>query len=111
MVTLNEGIRKISALADEKGWGTDVATKIYYGMIEFAEGGDIWKHRDDTEYLKSIGIEPDGVVDAVAEELIDAIFYALHGLHCIGFHDADWMFEYKLNKSIKRDRIYTDDER
>ena len=41
MVTLNEALRQISELADEKCWDTDVATKIYYGMIEFAEGGDI----------------------------------------------------------------------
>lgn len=110
MPTLNEALRQISKLAKEKGWGTDVATKIYYGMIEFAEGGDIWKHREDHEYLKSIGVDPDKVVDAVAEELIDAILYALHGLNCIGFYDADWLFDYKMNKNIKRKRIYADDK-
>lgn len=111
MPTLNEGIRLISKLADAKKWGEDPATKIYYGMIEFAEAGDIWKHRDDHDYLKSIGINPDKVVDAIAEELIDVILYALHAFRCIGFYDADYMFDYKMNKNKKRNRIYTDDNR
>ena len=112
MPTLNEALKQISKLADEKGWDEDVATKIYYGMIEFAEGGDLWKHRADFDYLKSIGINSySEVVDAIAEELIDAILYALHGLNCIGFADADWMFDYKMEKNRKRNRIYADDQR
>ena len=111
MVTLNDALRQISRLADEKGWGTDVATKIYYGMIEFAEGGDIRKHREDPDYLKSIGIDPDKVRYAVAEELMDVILYALHGLNCIGWYDADGLFDYKMAKNRKRSRIYADDDR
>ena len=111
MVTLNEALREISTLADEKGWDTNVATKIYYGMIELAEGGDLWKHRDDFDYLASIGIDQDKLIDALAEELMDAILYALHGLNCIGFHDADWLFNYKMEKNRKRNRIYADDNR
>ena len=80
-------------------------------MIEFAEAGDIWKHRDDLSYLASIGIDPDKLIDAVAEELIDAILYALHGLHCIGFFDPDWMFDYKMEKNRGRNRVYADDTR
>jgi len=111
VVTLNEGIREISQLADEKNWGEDPATKIYYGMIEFAEAGDIWKHRDDHDYLRNIGIDPIHVEAAIAEELIDAILYALHAFKCIEFYDADWMFDYKMKKNRERARVYTDDYR
>lgn len=111
MVTLNEGLRKISELAERKKWGQDIATKIYYAMIELGEAGDIWKHRGDFFYLQKIGLTPAQVNDAVAEELIDTILYCLHGLHCIGFYDPDWLFDYKMEINEKRDRIYNDDTR
>ncbi len=111
MVTLNEGLRKIAELADEKEWGEDIATKIYYGMIELGEAGDIWKHRDDLFYLQKIGLTPSQVNDAVAEELIDTILYCLHGLHCIGFYDPDWLFDHKMKKNKERNRVYADDAR
>ena len=109
MVTLNEGIREIGTLAYLKGWGRDPANKIYYGMIEFAEAGDIWKHREDENWLKEKGIDPNKIVDAIAEELIDAILYALDCFNCIGFLDADSMFIYKMKKNVDRNRVYADD--
>lgn len=111
MVTLNEGLRQIAKLADEKGWGEDVATKIYYGMIELGEAGDIWKHRGDFFYLQKIGLTLEQVNDAVAEELIDTILYCLHGLHCIEFYDPDWLFDHKMEINKERNRIYNDDVR
>lgn len=110
MVTLNEGIRAIAEMANEKGWGNDIATKIYYGMIELAEAGDAWKHRDDEKYLlEELGITKDQLPEYIAEELIDCILYCFHGFHCIGFYDADYMYEYKMKKNQNRNRIYTDD--
>ena len=109
MVTLNDGIRRITALADEKEWGNDIAIKIYYAMIELGEAGDIWKHRDDEKYLADIGITREGVPTAVAEELIDTIIYCLHGFSCIGFWDADYLFDMKMKINKERKRIYTDD--
>ena len=111
MPTLDEGIKIISTLADKKGWGEDVATKIYYGMIELGEAGDLWKHREDLDYLKKIGISPEQVKDAIAEELIDTILYCLHGFHCIGLYDADRRFHEKMGINEKRNRIYADDNR
>ena len=109
MVTLNEGIKRMAYLAEEKGWGNDIATKIYYGMIELGEAGDIWKHRDDEEYLAEIGLTKEEVPDAVAMELMDAIKYCLHGFSCVGFWDADYLFEKKMKVNRERKRIYTDD--
>jgi len=112
MVTLNDGIRRISQLADEKDWDNDIATKIYYGMIELGEAGDIWKHRGDKKHLKEkLGITPEQVVDAIAEELIDAILYCLHGFRCIEFYDADYLFDEKMKTNQKRNRVYLDDAR
>lgn len=110
MVTLNEGIKRIQTLGDIKGWGNDVATKIYYAIIELAEAGDAWKHRDDEGYLKNeLGITKEQLPEHMAEEFIDAILYCLHGFHCIGFYDADYMFDCKMEKNKKRNRVYTDD--
>jgi len=109
MVTLNRGIQRITELADEKGWANDIATKIYYAMIELGEAGDIWKHRDDEKYLADIGITREGVPAAVAEELIDTILYCLHGFACIGFWDANHLFEEKMKVNKERERIYADD--
>lgn len=106
MVTLNDGLRQIAELGKAKDWGEDIATKIYYAMIELGEAGDIWKHRGDFFYLQKIGLTPDKVSDAVAEELINAILYCLHGLYCIEFHDPDWLFDYKMGINEKRSRIY-----
>jgi len=103
----------IAELAEEKGWGCDVSTKIYYAMIELGEAGDIWKHREDKEYLKNLKI-PNvyGTVFelAVAEELIDTIFYCLHALYCLNPSlNVDQLFEYKFNVNTKRNRFYADD--
>lgn len=110
MPTLNEGIREIGTLAYLKGWGRDPSTKIYYGMIEFAEAGDLWKHREDKKWLKEKGIDPNKVIDKIAEELIDVILYAMDCFNCIGFLDADSMFDYKMRKNALRNRIYADDQ-
>ena len=109
--TFNEAMAKIAKLGDKKGWGKEIGTKIYYGMIELAEGGDAWKHRGDPEYLKNeLGITIDELPEYIGEELIDTMFYCLHAFYCLGLTDADAMFEYKLNKNIKRNRIYVGDE-
>jgi len=110
MPTLNEGIKRITKLANEKGWGHDIATKIYYGMIELGEAGDTWKHRDDPDYLmEKLGITPEQVPEAVAEELIDTILYCLHAFSCIDYWDADSLFDKKMGTNKERNRIYTDD--
>ena len=110
MPTLNDGINIIKALGDEKGWDNDIATKIYYGMIELAEAGDTWKHRGDPDYLKEkLGITPEEVPGAVAEELIDTILYCLHGFSCIGIYNADELFDIKMGINKLRNRIYLDD--
>ncbi len=110
MTTLDEAKKLISGLAEKKGWGTDPATKIYYAMIELGEAGDLWKHRDDHNYLLSLGLAPDEVPFAVAMELIDTIFYCLHGLVCIDPDmSADALFMSKLRVNKERERVYTDD--
>ena len=110
MVTLNEGIKQITEMANQKNWGDDIATKIYYGMIELAEAGDAWKHRDDEDYLKNeLGITKEQLPEHIAEELIDCILYCLHGFHCIGFYDADYIYDKKMDKNRGRNRVYTDD--
>lgn len=112
MPTLNDGIKQMKKIGDIKGWGEDVATKIYYGMIELAEAGDAWKHRDDPNYLlQELGITRDELELYMAEEFIDTIKYCLHGLHCIGISEADEMFDYKMEKNLARNRIYADDKK
>ncbi len=112
MPTLNDGILQMQKLADEKGWGDDIATKLYYAMIELAEAGDAWKHRADEKYLKDeLGITKEELPGYMAEELIDAIKYCLHGFSCLGYYEADEMFDYKMQKNIKRNRIYVDDNK
>ena len=109
MPTLNEGIEQITAMALEKGWDHDIATKIYYAMIELAEAGDLWKHREDIKYLKERGLTPEQVPEAVGVELIDAILYCMHGFSCIGITDADSLLDRKMKVNGARNRIYADD--
>lgn len=110
MPTFNEAKKLIGELAEKKGWGSDPATKIYYAMIELGEAGDVWKHRDDHEYLLSLGLTPEQVPHAVGMELIDAIFYCLHGLLCIDPDiSVDALFMAKLKVNERRSRVYVDD--
>ncbi len=110
MPTLDEAKKLIRELAEDKGWGTNPATKIYYAMIELGEAGDLWKHRDDHDYLLRLGLTPKDVPHAVGIELIDAIFYCLHGMLCIDPDiSVDAMFMSKLKVNIERKRIYADD--
>ena len=110
MVTLNEGIKQIAEMGDQKKWDTNIATKIYYAMIELSEAGDAWKHRDDEDYLKTeLKITKDQLPEYIAEELIDCILYCLHGFHCIGFFDADYMYDKKMKINQNRNRVYADD--
>ena len=109
MPTLDEAKKLISDLAEKKGWGSNPATKIYYAMIELGEAGDLWKHRNDHNYLISLGLTPDELVFAVAMELIDTIFYCLHGLLCIDPDmSADALFTSKLKVDRNRERICED---
>lgn len=111
MPTLDEAKKLIGELAEKKGWGSDPATKIYYAMIELGEAGDVWKHREDLEYLSELGLTQQEVPYAVAEELIDALFYCLHGLMCIDPDiSADDLFMMKLRVNEGRGRIYVDDK-
>jgi len=111
MPTLNEAMCRIADLGNTKGWGKEIDTKIYYAMIELAEGGAAWKHRGDPGYLMDeLGITIDELPEYIGEELIDTIFYCLHAFYCLGLTNADAMFEYKMNKNIKRSRVYVDDE-
>lgn len=111
MIHLDEAKAMIASLGKEKSWGTDPATKIYYAMIELGEAGDWWKHRVDWEYLKQFGITTQEQLEhAVAEELIDAIFYCLHALFALNPEiSANEMFIWKFNKNIGRNRVYVDD--
>ena len=111
MPTLDECKEMISMLANKKGWGSDVGTKIFYAMIELGEAGDIWKHRNDPEYLLSIlRLDINHVKSAIAEELIDAIYYCLHALHCLDESlSADEIFLSKHKVNEGRNRVYTDD--
>ena len=111
MPTLDEAKDLIWKLGKEKGWGEELGTKIYYAMIELGEAGDIWKHRDDEEYLTSIGLSLEDVTPAIMEELIDALFYILHGMMCLDPGvSADEAFLMKLDKNYKRNRVYADDK-
>ncbi len=111
MPTLDEAKKLISDLAEKKGWGSDPATKIYYAMIELGEAGDLWKHRTDHDYLLSLGLTSKEVAFAVAMELIDAIFYCLHGILSIDPDmSADGLFMAKLEVNKKRHRVYVDDK-
>jgi len=40
--------KRVVELERIKGWGSDVGTKIYYAILELAEAGQIWKHRENT---------------------------------------------------------------
>lgn len=103
-------MKLIGELAERKGWGSDPATKIYYAMIELGEAGDVWKHREDVEYLAELGLMKGQVPYATARELIDALFYCLHGLLCIDPEiSADGLFMAKLQVNEGRKRIYVDD--
>jgi len=110
MPTLDKCKQMIAELAEKKGWGCDVATKIYYAMIELGEAGDLWKHRDDMGYLMNLNIEPKNLDTEIAIELIDTIYYCLHALHCLNPHiNPDNIFKYKYNVNEKRQRVYVDD--
>ncbi len=110
MPTFDEAKKLISELAKKKGWGSDPATKIYYAMIELGEAGDVWKHRDDPKYLSEMDLTQEQVPQAVAIELIDALFYCLHGLLCIDPSiSADKLFMTKLAINESRKRTYVDD--
>ena len=110
MPSLKECKEMIAKLAEAKKWGSKVETKIFYAMIELGEAGDIWKHRGDKKYLDSLGIQD--LKEAVAEELIDTIFYCLHALHCLDSNlDPDELFIMKYNKNKSRERVYVDDRR
>jgi NTP pyrophosphatase (non-canonical NTP hydrolase) len=114
-ITLNKAKEMINELAIHFGWGNTeehIATKIYYAMIELGEAGDAWKHRGDEKYLfeelNIVGEEE--LADHIIEELIDAIFYCLHGIHCVDPNrnvDDEFMKKWKIN-SI-RGRTYLDD--
>lgn len=111
MPTLDECMEMVWKLGKEKKWGTDVATKIYYAMIELGEAGDIWKHRGDTEYLKQLGLDESMINGAIAEELIDTIYYCLHAMRCLSeFISPDEIFLNKHRKNKKRKRVYLDDK-
>lgn len=110
MPTLKECMSMIGEMAKRKGWTENPAIKIYYGMIEFGEAGDVWKHRDDEKYLKEIGLTKEMVEDAVCIEIIDALLYAVHAVYCINPDrdlDKDLLDKMKINE--ERDRTYADD--
>lgn len=95
--------------SDRKGWGRDVATKIYYAMIELGEAGDAWKHRGDKEYLKNAGIE--NLVEHMKMEFIDTILYCINGLYCLDeMVDIDKLVLDKMTVNENRNRIYIDDK-
>ena len=76
MPTLKEIQTMIVNLGKEKNWGEDVATKIYYAMIELGEAGDLWKHRGDIEYLcKLLGLK-DLNLEIASEYLLMATWLA-----------------------------------
>lgn len=107
-VSMRDAQLMIMELAKSKGWGADVAIKIYYGMIELGEAGDIWKHREDEEYLKELGI--DDVEKAVAIEIIDTLYYCLHALYCLNpalIPEDLFLEKFEINE--KRNRYYVDD--
>jgi len=113
MPTLTDCKQMIASLAKEKNWGTNLATKIYYAMIELGEAGDLWKHRKDTKYLSTeLNICSELEMNhAIAEELIDTIFYCLHGLQCLDpTINPDALFVRKFKKNQKRNRVYVDDD-
>ena len=108
MPTLNEFKLLHMALAIEKGWGKNVATKIYYGMIELGEAGDAWKHRADREYLMEYGVLD--LQSHMIEELIDTIMYCVNAADLIDPEidlDKALMDKFRINQ--KRNRIYVDD--
>lgn len=110
MPSLKDCQEMIQKLAQEKGWGEDVGTKIFYAMIELGEAGDVWKHRADSKYLMEKVDVLGRWKDLIAEELIDTIFYCLHGLLCLNPKlNPDELFDEKLRKNRKRNRIYIDD--
>jgi len=105
----------IAHLARRLNWGNSrrhVATKIFYAIIELAEAGDVWKHRGDAKWLKEhYGIKSKKQLNAyMHEELIDAIFYCLHAIHCLNPSlDPDAEFIRKWNINAARKRHYIDD--
>ena len=115
MPTLNDAKDQVIALAKQFGWGISrehVATKIYYAIIELAEAGDAWKHRGDPAWLeRELHVSTDReLMDHVAEELIDTIFYCLNGLYCLDpALDVDAAFTRKWQINRERGRTYVDD--
>ncbi len=131
MPTLREAMLKIQELKEIFGWGSDPGTKIFYGMIEMAEAGDVWKHRGDPEYIAeqtwwlkkyaplvmgsrpaSSFVEEWQVIDHMMEELIDGIFYCLDAMASLNIDvDPDEEFLKKWNENKRRGRKYLDDKR
>ena len=112
MPTLDETKSLIWQLSKKKGWGEEVATKIYYAMIELGEAGDCWKHRGDPEYLmNNLKITVDEVPDYMMEEFIDALFYIFHAMMCLDPDlSADEAFQRKFKINENRNRVYVDDK-
>lgn len=108
MPTLNEYKKMHMEQATRKGWGRDVATKIYYAMIELGEAGDAWKHRGDEDYLVNAGI--DDMKLHMKMEFIDTILYCINGLYCLDeYVDIDRLMVDKMKVNEERERIYVDD--
>ena len=94
--------KRVVELERIKGWGSDVGIKIYYAILELAEAGQIWKHRENKDFDSK----------ALVEELIDAFFYILEAAYHVDPNiDLDTMFDYKFDLNLRRNRVYPDDRR
>jgi len=115
MPNLDECKHLISQLAEQLGWGNNInhfQTKLWYAVIELCEAGNLWKHRGNPEHLAVYyGIEnEEQFKKKLTEEVIDAIFYCLHALHCLDpTINPDAEFNRKFRINLNRRRAYIDD--
>ncbi len=98
---LEEMKKEIETLVLEKGFYNrleDIPKKLLFAFIELGEASDAWKKGENEK--------------AIAEELIDVIFYVLDcsRLACPGI-DLDDMFQEKLGRNMRRTYQYGEGHR
>jgi len=98
---LEEMKKAIESLVIEKGFYNkpeDIPKKLLFAFIELGEASDAWKKGQSEE--------------AIAEELVDVIFYVLDAsrLACPGVN-MDEVFRKKLEKNLNRPYQYGEGHR
>jgi len=115
MPTFEEAKAGIGKLVATKGFGNtpaDFEHKLFFAFLELGEAGDLWKKGPEKALNKGKPFaSKDEWEDALAEELIDVIFYVFDGARVlIPNKNLDEVFNKKFAKNMTRPHRYGEDE-